>query len=72
MRQQIDEIYLAGMMMMIDPDSRARKGGREGEVKGEYGGIWGEEEGNTDYGGIPCLEFYAIGFGVELLNEYHN
>ena len=33
--------------MMIAPNSRARKGGKErGEVKGEYGGILGEEEGN--------------------------
>ena len=30
-------------MMMIAPNSRARKEGKErGEVKGEYGGIWGE------------------------------
>ena len=31
--------------MMIAPNSRARKG-----VKGEYGIIGGEKEGNTDYG----------------------
>ena len=32
-------------------NSRARKGGNErGEVKGEYGRILREEEGNTDYG----------------------
>ena len=39
--------------MMIAPNSRARKAGWEREeVKWEYGGIWGEEEGNVDYGGI--------------------
>ena len=37
--------------MMIAPNSRALKGGREeGKETGEYGGIWGEEEENTDYG----------------------
>ena len=39
------------MMMMIAPNSCARKGGKErGEVKWEYGGILGEEEGNANYG----------------------
>ena len=38
---------------MIAPTSRARKGEKEREeVKGKYGGIWGEEEGNVDYGGM--------------------
>ena len=38
-------------MMIIAPNSRADKGNKErGEVKGEYGGISGEEEGNADYG----------------------
>ena len=33
---------------MISPNSRARKAGKEwGEVKGEYGRIWGEKEGNA-------------------------
>ena len=32
-------------MMMIAPNSRARKGGKE---RGEYGGIWGEEEENAE------------------------
>ena len=32
--------------MTIAPNSRARKGGGEGE----YGRIWEEEEGNADYG----------------------
>ena len=42
-----------GVMVMIAPNSRARKGGKErGEVKGEYGGIEVEEEGNADYGGM--------------------
>ena len=39
------------VMMVIAPNSRARKGDKErGEVKGEYGGIW--KEGNADYGGM--------------------
>ena len=38
------------MVMMIAPNSREHKG--EKEVKGEYGGIWGKEEENADYGGI--------------------
>ena len=40
-------------MMMIATNSRARRGGKErGEVKGEYEEIWGEEEGNADYGAM--------------------
>ena len=40
-------------MMIIAPNSRAHKGNKErGEVKGEYGGVCGEEEGNADYGGM--------------------
>ena len=27
-------------------------GGKREEVKGEYRGIWGVEEGNADYGGV--------------------
>ena len=40
------------MMMIVAPNSRARKGGKErGEVKGEYGGIWRKEKkGNADLG----------------------
>ena len=51
---------------MIAPNSRARKGEKEREeVNMEYGGIWGEEEGNADYGGMlqpsqqrvaPCVK----------------
>ena len=37
--------------MMVAPYCRARKGGK-GEVKGEYGRILGEEEGNADYEGM--------------------
>ena len=41
------------MMMMIAANSRAPKGKKErGEVKREYGGVCGEEEGNADYGGM--------------------
>ena len=37
-------------MMMIAHNFRVRKVGKEiGEVKGEYGRIWGEKEGNADY-----------------------
>ena len=40
-------------MMIIAPNSRIHKGKTErGEVKGEYGGVCGEEEGNADYGGM--------------------
>ena len=40
------------MMTMIPPNSRACKGGKEREeVKGECARIWGEEDGNADYGG---------------------
>ena len=39
--------------MMIAPNFWARKGEEEsGEVKVEYGRIWGEEEGNADFRGI--------------------
>ena len=54
------------MMMIIAPTSRAHKGKKErGEVKGEYGGVCGEEEENTYYGGMvqpsqqhvaPCVK----------------
>ena len=40
-------------MVMIPPNCHARKGGKErGEVKGKYGRIRGEKEGNADYGGM--------------------
>ena len=52
--------------MMFSLNSRARKGGKErGEVKGEYGGISGEEQVNADYEGMvqpsqkcvaPCVK----------------
>ena len=38
-------------MMMINSNSHAHKGKKERkEVKGKYGGVCGEEEGNADYG----------------------
>ena len=38
------------MMMIIAPSSRAHKWEKErGEVKREYGRVWGEEEGNANY-----------------------
>jgi len=45
--------FLLLMMKIIAPNSRAHKGKKErGDVKGEYGGVCGEEEGNADYGGM--------------------
>ena len=49
-------------MMMIAPNSRARKGGKEREeVKGEYGRIWGEEDGIAVYGWMvqPSQQHFA-------------
>ena len=46
-------IILQSVMMMIVPNSHVRKQRNEkGEVNGEYGTIWGEEEGNSNYGGM--------------------
>ena len=40
-------------MMMIAPNSRTYKEGKKkGEMKGEHEKIWGEQEGNADYGGM--------------------
>ena len=36
--------------MMIAPNCHARREKERGEVKKEYGGIWGEEEGGAEYG----------------------
>ena len=44
--ERLYPLQLEVMMMMIAPNSRAGKGGKEGE----YGGTWGVEEGNVDYG----------------------
>ena len=60
---------------MNAPNSRARKGqgDKRGEVKGQYGRIWGEEEGNADYGGMvqpsqqhvaPCVTGIEWGLGT--------
>ena len=47
-------------------------------MKGEYGGIWGEE-GNADYGGVvkprqqhvaPCAKVIEWGFGTRGLRLY--
>ena len=61
-------------MMMIAPNSRARKERKDrGEMKGEYGRISGEEKGNTDYGGMmppsqqhvaPCVKWIEWGLGT--------
>ena len=61
--------------MMIAPNSRAHKGEKErGDVKREYGGIWGEEEGNADYGvmmqpsqqhGAPYVKGIEWGLGAK-------
>ena len=38
-------------MMMIVPNSHARKGEKKrGDVKEDYGGIRGDEQENADYG----------------------
>ena len=55
------------------PNSRAHKGKKDrGEVKGEYGGVCGEEEGNADYGEMvqpsqhvaPCAKLVKWVFGT--------
>ena len=56
-------------MMIFALNSREHKGNKEkGEVKGEYGGVCGEEEGNADYGGMvqssrqhvaPCVKLFG-------------
>ena len=61
-------------MMMIAPNSRARKERKDrGEMKGEYGRISGEEKGNTDYGGMmppsqqhvaPCVKWVEWRLGT--------
>ena len=57
------------IIMMIAPNSHARKEGKErGELKGEYGRNWGEEEGNADYEGMvqPSQQHVApLANGVE-------
>ena len=40
------------MMMMIGPNSGARRENEREEVKREYGGIGREEEGNANYRGM--------------------
>ena len=60
--------------MIIVPNSRAHKGKRErGEVKVEYEGVWGEEEGNVDYGAMvqpiqqhvaPCVRVVEWGLAA--------
>ena len=61
-------------MMIIAPNSRARKDGKErGMVKEEYGGIRGDE-GNADYGEMvqpsqqhvaPCVKEVGWGLGTK-------
>jgi len=69
------------MMTIIGPNSRAHnyKGKKErGEVKGEYGGVCGEEEANADYGGMvqpgqqrvaPCVKVVEWGLGTRGLRK---
>ena len=64
------------MMMMIAPNFRASKEENwRREVKGEYGRISGEEEGNADYGVMamvqpiqqhvaPCVKGVELGLGT--------
>ena len=42
-------------MMMIVPKSRARRENEKDEVKREYGGILGKEDGGADYGKMMWL-----------------
>ena len=61
-------------MMIIAPNSCAHKGEKEkGKVKGEYGRVRGEAEGNADYGGMvqpsqqhfaPCVKVVEWGFST--------
>ena len=63
-------------MMIIGPNSRTHKGMKgRWEVKGEYGGACGEEDGNADYGGMvlpsqqhvaPCVKGVEWGFGTRV------
>ena len=55
--------------MMIVPISRAPQGKKE-EVKGEYGGIWWEEKGNADYGGMVQLSQQHIAPYVKGVNGH--
>ena len=68
-------LYLKFMMMMIAPYSPACKGGKErGEVKGKYGGIWGEED-KADYWGMvqPSQQYVAPRVnGVEWFKTFKN
>ena len=69
--------YVMMMMMMFAPNSRTRKEGKKkGEVKGEYGRVSGEEEGNADYEGMvqpnqqhvpPCVKGVKWGLGTKVL-----
>ena len=69
------------MMMMIAANSRAHKEEKErGEVKREYGGVFREEEGNAEYGGMvkpsqqhvaPCVKMVKWGFGTRGLRIIH-
>ena len=71
------------VMMIIAPNSRAHKGKNErGEVKGEYGEVCGEEEGNADYEGMmkssqqhvaSCIQVVEWGFdsrGLRMLAAF--
>ena len=62
-----NETWIFCFMMMIAPNSRAHKGGK---VKGKYGGTWGKEEGNANYGRMvqpsqqhaaPCVKGVEVG-----------
>ena len=68
------------MMMINAPNSRAHKGKERGEVKGKYGGVCGEEEGNADYGEMmqpsqqhvaPCVKGVEWGWGTRGLGMLH-
>ena len=50
------------MFLLIDPNSRTRKGEKKRvEVKGEYGRILGAEERNADNGGmVPPSQQHVV------------
>ena len=56
-------IALSVMVIIIAPNSRARKGG---EVKGEYGRIWGMVERNGATQSATCFTMFKKGWvGIE-------
>ena len=57
-------------LMMIAPNSHARKS----EVKGQYGWIWDEKEGNIDSGGTcePSKDIYTLKHFIIIFQKIRN